>query len=260
MSKSKLGMTVINTDKIFLEHFKKHSENRKIHHLVLHHVGAKNCDEAIDLFKKYGVSAHYIIDKNGEIFQLVKDHNIAWHAGVSYWDGVDGLNSSSIGIEFFSPDPFKIGFSNEQMQSGLKLCQDLVKKYQIKAKNIVAHSDIGFDRKTGLLNRKQDPSHLFNWKFLSENGIGLYPKINEASDAFLFQKGDKSDEIAKIKENLSKFGYKVSGFSDIFDEEMEMLTTVFNRRFNQNAFKSAPEIWYKNSSLMLEGLLKILDK
>jgi N-acetylmuramoyl-L-alanine amidase len=35
------------------------------------------CDSA------YEVSAHYLIKEDGEIFQLVQDENVAWHAGVS---------------------------------------------------------------------------------------------------------------------------------------------------------------------------------
>ena len=254
MSKLKLIMVAIDRTKRFSKFFKKYSGVRDIDFLVLHHVGASNLDEAIGLFKEYEVSANFIIGQDGKIFELVEENNIAYHAGISHWAGVNNLNSTSIGIEFFSPDPFKQGFSDQQMEAGLKLCQKLIKTHKIKAKNIVAHSDIGYDKKTGLLNRKTDPSHLFNWKFLAENGVGFYPKIDDSSDRMLFKKGDKAEEILEVKIDLKKFGYKIDNLNNIFDEEMEKLTIVFNRRFNQNSFKSAPEFWYSNSDLMLKKL------
>ena len=36
---------------------------------------------------KSGVSCHYLITKKGEIYQLVKDEDVAWHAGKSEWRG-----------------------------------------------------------------------------------------------------------------------------------------------------------------------------
>ena len=49
--------------------------------------------------KESKVSCHYIINLDGEIYQLVKDQKIAWHAGKSYWQGRTDLNGNSIGIE-----------------------------------------------------------------------------------------------------------------------------------------------------------------
>ena len=48
---------------------------------------------------KSKVSCHYLINRKGFIFQLVKDKNIAWHAGKSKWKKNVNLNYSSIGIE-----------------------------------------------------------------------------------------------------------------------------------------------------------------
>ena len=45
------------------------------------------------------VSSHYLISKKGKIYQLVRDENVAWHAGKSRWEKDINLNSKSIGIE-----------------------------------------------------------------------------------------------------------------------------------------------------------------
>ena len=34
---------------------------------------------------KYKVSCHYLINRKGQIIQMVKDQKIAWHAGKSKW-------------------------------------------------------------------------------------------------------------------------------------------------------------------------------
>lgn len=57
--------------------------------------------------KKVGnVSSHYVITQEqsvdipgGNIVRVVPNEKKAWHAGVSFWQGVNLLNSSSIGIE-----------------------------------------------------------------------------------------------------------------------------------------------------------------
>ena len=38
------------------------------------------------------VSCHYLINRKGEVIQMVKDKNIAWHAGKSRWKEFKNLN------------------------------------------------------------------------------------------------------------------------------------------------------------------------
>lgn len=67
--------------------------------LVLH-CSAYPADKLIDVFKEYKVSAHYIIEENGEIIRLVDEAKAAYHAGVGFWRGrSDSCNMRSIGIE-----------------------------------------------------------------------------------------------------------------------------------------------------------------
>lgn len=44
-------------------------------------------------------SSQILIDREGKITQFCKLNQKAWHAGVSKWNGIEGLNSFSIGIE-----------------------------------------------------------------------------------------------------------------------------------------------------------------
>ncbi len=236
----------IDQSKKFNEFFEASESKRKIDFLVLHHVEANSADHAIEQFKFHQVSAHFVIDEAGEIFQLVDENDIAYHAGVSFWNGVDGLNKSSIGIEFINSQPFVKKFSQAQMNAGLELCRQLIAKYQIKAQNVVGHSDIAYSRETGFLDRKQDPSHLFDWKFLAENGVGIFPQI-KFSEKKIYELGDKNPEILLIKAKLQKFGYRIINLNDEFDLEMQSITRVFNRRF----FCKDCEFW----SVFVDSLL-----
>jgi N-acetylmuramoyl-L-alanine amidase len=44
-------------------------------------------------------SAHLVLGRDGRIVQLLPFNVVAWHAGISHWAGVSGLNAHSIGIE-----------------------------------------------------------------------------------------------------------------------------------------------------------------
>lgn len=223
-------MIPINRSKKFSEFFEPQNSPREIRFLVLHHVEANSVEHAISQFVEHKVSAHFLIDESGEIFELVAENDIAWHAGTSYWRGVDGLNKNSIGIEFINSSPFEKEFSKPQMQAGLELIGYLIEKYKIEKTDIVGHSDIAYDRETGLLDRKQDPSHLFDWRFLTLNGAGIFPDFS-LGILDHFKLGERDEKIAEAKRNLIRFGYRVVNLNDEFDLELQALVKVFNRRW-----------------------------
>lgn len=103
-------------------------------------------------YKPAGVSPHYIIARDGKIYQLVADKNIAYHAGVSKMpDGRDGVNNFSIGIEIVET---KSESPNSAQYSALKsLINHLKGEYKIKY--VLGHSDIAS-------GRKDDPWN-FDW-------------------------------------------------------------------------------------------------
>ncbi len=98
--------------------------------LVLHYTGMP--DEASALARlrdpAAAVSAHYLVAEDGTIFALVPEERRAWHAGVSYWRGMTGLNARSIGIEVVNPGhawgyrPFPA----LQMGAVAALCRDIL--------------------------------------------------------------------------------------------------------------------------------------
>jgi hypothetical protein len=106
----------------------------------------------LDLYKTYKVSPHYVIDRDGVIHQLVKEKDIAWHAGYSKVpDGRTGANDFSIGIEIINTKT--VGPNNSQYEALSKLIKSIKSRYSIKY--ILGHSDIAPERKT-------DP-WMFSW-------------------------------------------------------------------------------------------------
>jgi len=96
-------------------------------------------------YKLYNVSAHYLIARDGVIYRLVSDQNIAWHAGVSKVpDGRTNVNDFSIGIEMINTESGK--YTTEQYSALNSLIATLTNKYKIKY--ILGHNEIAPGRKT----------------------------------------------------------------------------------------------------------------
>jgi N-acetylmuramoyl-L-alanine amidase len=70
-------------------------------YLVIHYTAGGNAESSVNWLtsKISNASAHVVIGRDGAITQLVPFDTIAFHAGVSSWHGLNGLNKYSIGIE-----------------------------------------------------------------------------------------------------------------------------------------------------------------
>ena len=153
----------------------KHDNRKKgsfINLIILHYTAMTNDKNAIEYLsdKKNKVSSHFLINKKGDVFNLVNLNRRAWHAGVSFWRGETDINSSSIGIELDNSG-CQINFErypNIQILSLIKLLIYLKKVYKIDNHNILGHSDIA-------PFRKEDPGDKFPWQFISKKNIVNYP-------------------------------------------------------------------------------------
>lgn len=77
-------------------------------YLVIHYTATDTAQSAINWFMDTKsnpdkIAAHIVLSYDGTITQLIPFDHRANHAGMSTWDGVDGLNSHSIGIEIVNP-------------------------------------------------------------------------------------------------------------------------------------------------------------
>ena len=112
------------------------------------------------------VSSHYLIGRDGDLYQLVADDRRAWHAGPGSWGTISDVNSASIGIELDNngSEPF----SPQQIDKLLVLLEDLCKRLGIPRYQVIAHSDMA-------PTRKIDPGPLFPWERLAQARFGRWP-------------------------------------------------------------------------------------
>jgi N-acetylmuramoyl-L-alanine amidase len=140
---------------------------RKPSFVIIHHTAQNSCPETLRTFTlpRTGVSAHYVICKDGTVYHMLNDYLRAAHAGVSRWGNLIDINSASVGIELdnngFQP------FDSLQINSLISLLARLKKDYNISTANFIGHSDIA-------PTRKIDPNYRFPWKTLADKGFGLW--------------------------------------------------------------------------------------
>ena len=220
----------INTTLNYSPNFDQNKrEQKQIKFLILHYTGMKKEKEAINKLtnEKSKVSCHYFIKNNGEILKLVPDLYTAWHAGISSWQNFKFLNKNSIGIEISNPGHagYYKKFSKKQINSTLRLILYLIKKYKIKKKFILGHSDIAPER-------KKDPGEKFPWKYFSKKGIGIWHNLDENK---LFEnRTEKINDLEKkiFIQNLYKIGYPRASKKNKH-KYSNILTKAFQRRFRQ---------------------------
>ena len=197
--------------------------------IILHYTGMKKETDAIKKLCDYNskVSSHYFIKNNGQILNLVPDLYEAWHAGKSKWKKFKSLNKYSIGIEINNLG-HEFGynkFNSKQINSLKKLLSFLIKKYNIKADNVLGHSDIAPDR-------KKDPGEKFPWKKLAEKRLCKWHNLNRKKIK-KFRSISVSDKEKKIfLNNLSKIGYNLK-IKKIFDKNTRFIIIAYQRHFRQ---------------------------
>ena len=195
-----------------------------IKYLIIHYTGMLSENKAINRLTDVNskVSCHYFIKKNGQIIILVPEKYISWHAGKSAWKNYKSLNRYSIGIEIQNPghnNKYE-NFNSKQLDSTIKICKYLKKKYNIKSKNILGHSDISYER-------KKDPGEKFPWKLLAKKKLSIWHCIK--TNELLFNRCKK---VHKMEEknfllDLNKIGYlKASS-----PKSKKNLIIAFQRRF-----------------------------
>ena len=197
------------------------------------------------------VSSHYLIKNSGEIVTLVPDLYIAWHAGQSSWKDLNSLNKDSIGIEINNPghDFNYKKFSKKQINSILRLSKFLIKKYKIKPKNILGHSDVS-------PYRKKDPGEKFPWKYLANNKVGIWHTLtNQVLKKNRMAKIDNLSREYFVK-NLFNIGYSKKipkNFSK--NRYLTFVIKAFQRRFRQEVINGKID---KECLLISKNLIKKL--
>ena len=196
--------------------------------IVIHYTGMQSERESILRLcdSKSKVSSHFLINQNGKIYRLVKDNKIAWHAGKSCWGKYKNINKFSIGIELVNKG-HQFGYTSykkKQILSLIKVLKNLIKKYKIKKKNIVGHSDVA-------PLRKIDPGEKFPWEDLAKKNIGFWHNC-EISYLTKYRKTKlHKKEKTEFINILKKIGYSIKNLDkNVFVKNLK----AFQRRYRKD--------------------------
>jgi N-acetylmuramoyl-L-alanine amidase len=180
--------------------------------LVLHYTGMADAGSAIARLRDptAKVSAHYLVDEDGEVLRLVEEDKRAWHAGRAYWRGLTDVNGASIGVEIVNPG-HEYGyrpFPEAQMDALIPLVADIVHRHRIRPAYVVGHSDVA-------PARKEDPGELFDWARLAKLGLAMPRPTRNLIDPLWTDGG--------FLLALERYGYDV--------RQPSAAVTAFQRRF-----------------------------
>ena len=145
---------------------------RSIDMIILHYTGMPTGAEALARLcdERAKVSAHYLVEENGDIYRLVAEEKRAWHAGVGSWKGESDINARSVGIEIVNPG-HEWGyrdFPEDQINAVIDLVKDIRTRHDILPAQVLGHSDIA-------PRRKEDPGEKFPWAKLADEGLATAP-------------------------------------------------------------------------------------
>ncbi len=209
--------------------------------LILHYTGMETGAAAlarmVDPDAK--VSAHYMVETDGRIFQLVTEENRAWHAGVSEWQGVSDINSASIGIEIVNGGhdwPEAGGalpaYPDVQINAVIALCKAIYARHGDLT--LLGHSDVAPARKI-------DPGEHFPWQGLAAAGLGYWPQDLIDDRRVLFEAGSRDRGVAIVQRGLAHIGYgaRVSG---VLDEDTQLIIAALQRRYRPDQIDGLVDI------------------
>ena len=124
-----------------------------------------NCEEDpwFERLRGLEVSAHFYIQRRGELWQFVSCDQRAWHAGLSNFNGRENCNDFSIGIELEGLEGDSFEFAQYETLSSL--CTAIAQRYPVT--QIAGHEHVA-------PGRKYDPGSGFDWATL-QRALGWLP-------------------------------------------------------------------------------------
>ncbi|MEO0412376.1 MAG: N-acetylmuramoyl-L-alanine amidase [Pseudomonadota bacterium] len=203
--------------------------------VLIHYTGMQSAQDALERLcdPTAGVSAHYLVDEQGVVYQLVDPVRRAWHAGVSSWEGESDVNSRAVGIELVNPG-HEFGyqaFPKAQIEALIVLLGKIVNTCRIPKYAMWGHSDVA-------PARKEDPGEKFPWAFLAQHGYGIWPS------QFSVAKG--TQDAAAL---LYQIGYDV--------HDLPAAQKAFKRHFRP---EHVCEGWTQADAVSAAGVLAALER
>ena len=170
----------------------------QVHGIVLHSTDAGE-KSSLETLTHGGVSAHYLVNEKGQIYNLVPDGDTAYHAGATTGPYANYNNSNTIGIEQVHVDGTP--WAPAEVAATARLVAYLKGKHGVSDNDIMGHSDVA-------PGRKQDPYN-YPWKGFFAAVDGAAPTTTGPSVA---ASGGKAGQQAagvgpSITGKATTFGY-----------------------------------------------------
>lgn len=260
---AKLNKSIVSTS-----HYPAVGQDERVRFLILHYTALDNY-KSIDVLTRQEVSAHYLVpdDFTDSIYVLVDETKRAWHAGTSYWKGINNINFSSIGIEIVNqgyttttpvngnPDlavteRYFYDFPQKQIDKVAELAKNIIDRYKIDPVNVLAHSDVA-------PQRKHDPGPKFPWKKLFDQyGIGAWYEDTHKNiylPQFPYAEVDSTSFILSVQNDFEKYGYEIQK-TGIWDTQTQKVITAFQYHFRPTRYDGVmdAETWAILKALILK--------
>lgn len=156
-------------------------DGMEIDSIVIHDTEG-DLKSVLDAFKDptFYASSHYVIDKDGTIYQMVQTKDIAWHAG--NWS----TNMHSIGIEHVGYAAKSESYTPQMYHASQQLVHYLSKKYGIPKDraHILGHDNVPARSPARLANMHVDPGPFWNWQqYMAGIGAPVLPRFSLTTNA-----------------------------------------------------------------------------
>jgi len=127
-----------------LKYYSPHNRERPVRagtdYIILHTTEAPDSSSLRKL--RDNGEAHYCVDSSGNVYALVENNRVAFHAGRSMWNGRTELDSCSIGIEVCGYHDRDI--TPAQYASLRELLARLKAAYRIPDERVLTHSMVAY--------------------------------------------------------------------------------------------------------------------
>ena len=217
------------------------AQSSRVQYIVLHYTST-DLERSLELLTQGEVSAHYLIgDTPPTVYRLVDEDRRAWHAGDSEWQGRTWLNASTLGIELVHPGYQEDAEGNRhwppyprgQIDTLIRLLQQLVERHELPSGSIVGHSDIAPQRKV-------DPGPLFPWHRLAAEGLIPWPDDAQVGIRQRLFAAVGLPPPAWYQERLASLGYRVPRHGELDEETLKVLA-AFQMKYRPSRHEGTPD-------------------
>jgi len=115
---------------------------RQTNYIILHTTEAP-AESALNKLSANG-ECHYMIDPYGRIYRIIDPRRVAYHAGLSMWNGQVNLDNYAIGIEMVGYHDRNL--SAQQYTSLAALLRELKLQYKIPDEKVMPHSMVAYGK------------------------------------------------------------------------------------------------------------------